>query len=143
MKRLPTPTIGTTGPRRPLPPRQPINFRRCRVSSLCTLPIRENPRLQLLDFCLTDAPGMTGTGRPRTRGHGSARIAGGYVLSVFLTRDRGDWFLEAEARYYDELAARREGIAWNDHLLADLYRAIERRQLAAEARAYGHGLGRS
>jgi len=143
MKRSPLPTIGTTGPRRPLPPGQPINFRRCRVSDLRTLPIRHNPRLQVLDFCLTNAPGMTGTGRPRTLGYGSARHAGGYVLRVFLTRDASDWFLETETRCFDEEAGRRESIVWNDLLLADLYRAIQRRQLAAEAQAYGRGAGRN
>lgn len=135
MKRLPIPTIGTTGPRRPLPPLQPINYHRARVRDLRALPIRDNPRLRLLDYRLTKAPGMTGAGKPRTHGHGSARLAG-YVLSLCLTRDGGDgWFLETDARCFDEAAAQREGIAWNDRLLADLYRAVEREQMAAEGRS--------
>ena len=122
----------------------PLSYRRVPVRELRALPIRHNPRLQVLDYSLTAAPGMVG--KPRTHGHGAARLSG-YVVRLCLIRDGGDWFLETEIRCYDERAARREGVTWSDRLLADLYRAVECRHLAAEGRAYldtaGRGAGRN
>ena len=122
----------------------PLSYRRVPVRDLRAFPIRDNPRLQVLDYHLTAAPGMTGC--PRTHGHGAARLSDS-IVSLCLVRDGGSWFLETEFRCYDERAARREGIAWSDRLLADLYQAIERRHLAAVGRAYldpaGRGAGRN
>lgn len=139
-KPITPPTIGTTGPRRPTPATPPISYERAPVCALRALPIRENHRIQLLSYRLTDAPGMTG--KARTHGHGSARLAG-YVIALCLTRDGGQFWLEIESRCHDEEAARREKIAWSLQILADLYRAVERRHMAAQGMAYGRAAGRN
>ena len=113
----------------------PTSYSRVPVRTLRALPIRENPRLTLLDYRLTCAPGMTG--KPRTHGHGAARMAGGYVLSLCVTQDAGQWYLEVQSAPYDEEADRREPLDCSLLILADLYRAVQTKQIAAEGRAYG------
>lgn len=119
-----------------------ISYRRIPVHHLRALPVHINPRVQVLDYRQTTAPGIKSSIKPRTHGHGSARIAG-FLLSLCLVREDSGWFLETEARCYDEQAARREAIIWDDALLAALYRAVEQKYLAGEARAYGSGAGRN
>jgi len=121
----------------------PQSYRRVPVRELRVLPIRENHRLQVLDYRLTLAPGMTGGGKPRTHGHGAARLTGGYIMALCVTQDSGEWFLETEITAYDEARERRDALNCSAQLLADLYRAVQRRQIAAEGRAYGRGKGRN
>lgn len=119
----------------------PISYHRVPVRDLRALPIRENPRLQILDYRLTDAPGMTG--KPRTHGHGAARLPGGFVLSLCITQAGGEWFLETQAAGFDEVLGRREPTGCSIQILADLYRAIQQMQIAAQARGYGRQEGRN
>ncbi len=120
-----------------------FSYWRVPVRDLRALPIRENPRLQVLDFRLTRAPGMV-SGRPRTYGHGTARLQGNAILAVCIVRDCGEWFLETELYAFDEAAGRRHAAAdISPQLQADIFRALQRLQVAAEGRAYGRGSGRN
>ena len=120
----------------------PLSYRRVPVRALRALPIRVNPRLQVLDYRRTTAPGMAGK-TPRTHGHGSARIAG-FVLSLCLVRDgAGEWWLEVQPSPYDEALSRRTPVDLAPQILADVYRAVQKRQIGAQGRAYGQGKGRN
>jgi len=117
-------------------------YRKVPVRDLRALPIRNNPRLQVLDYRLTDAPGMAGGQKPRTHGHGAARLPGGLILALCVTQADGEWFLEAAAPF-DEALDRRAPLDCSPQLLADVYRAVQRRQIAVQGRAYGQGKGRN
>ena len=122
---------------------KPLSYNRARVKDLAAFPIRENPRLTLLDYRLTLAPGMTGGGKPRTHGHGAVHLSGGYVLSLCITQDGGAWFLETVLTAYDEAREGREALDFSPQMLADIFRAVQKRQVAAEGMAYGRGAGRN
>ena len=122
---------------------RPLSYHRIPVRQLRALPIRENSRLQVLDYRLTLAPGMTGGGKPRTHGHGAVHLSGGYVLSLCITQDGGAWFLETVLTAYDEAREGREALDFSPQMLADIFRAVQKRQVAAEGMAYGHGAGRN
>ena len=122
------------------PQAPPLSYRRVPVRNLRELPIRHNPRLQVLDYHLTTAPGMVG--RPRTHGHGACRLAG-YVVSLCLVRDGDDWFLEVQPAPFDEALDRRAPLDFAPQILADVYRAVQRLQINAQGRAHGNGKGRN
>ena len=123
----------------PLSP--PLSYRRVPVRELRALPVRDNPRLQVLDYRLTTAPGMVG--RPRTHGHGAARLSGGYVVSLCVTQDGGEWFLEIQPAPFDETLGRRAPLDFAPQILADVYRTVQRLLIAAEGRAHGQRKGRN
>ncbi len=118
-----------------------LSYRRVPVRDLRALPVRENPRLELLDYRLTNAPGMAGC--PRTHGHGAARLPGGIIVALCVTQEQGEWFLEATAAPFDEILGNRGPLDCSERLLADIYHAVQCRQIAAQGRAYGQCEGRN
>ena len=121
--------------------RPPLSYRRIPVSQLRALPVRHNPRLEVLDYRLTAAPGMAD--KPRTHGHGAARLPGGFIVSLCVTQDAGQWFLETQALPFDEILDQSGPMDTTAQILADVYRAVQRRQIAAQGKAYGRGKGRN
>ena len=120
----------------------PLSYRRVPVRELRALPAGGDPRLTVLDFRLTTAPGMTRARRPRTYGHGAARLAG-FVLSLCVVRENGQWYFETAIDAFDEARGRRDGLELSPVMLAALYRAVQRRLIAAEGRAYVSNEGRN
>lgn len=147
----PPPVPGQTPPRNPF---SPVSYERLPVQALRSLPIRENPRLLV---CYWRTP--SGQSEPaRSHGHGFFRLGGELTAGFCLTKDGGQWFLETERRCYDAGAGRFTDAAFLAPLLADVYRAAQKQQIAAEGRAYvsntygsnasvspafGHGKGRN
>lgn len=126
----------------PQPP--PLSYRRTPVHTLRTLPVREDPQLQVLDNWVTAAPGMknTGAARLRTHGHGAARLAG-YVLSLCILQDTGEWFLEMQRAPYDEAWGCRSLLDFTPQMLADIYRAVQVHHPASQNRVHRRGEGRN
>ncbi len=120
----------------------PVAYVRVPVRELRALPVRQNPRLTVLDFRLTTAPGMTRARCPRTYGHGAARL-GDFVLSLCVVREGGQWYFEAAINAFDEARGRRDGLELSPVMLAALYRAVQRSLIAAEGRAYVSNKGRN
>ena len=120
----------------------PLSYRRVPVADLRRLPIRDNPRLVVLDYRLTNAPGMNRA--PRTHGHGAARLAGSFTFALCVTKDStGEWYMEVQPSPYDDVQDKRHPLDVSPQILADIYRAVQRKQIAAEGRLNGQGRGKN
>jgi len=122
-----------------------LSYARYAVRDLRRLPVRENPRLVVLDYRLTDAPGMRNAqaGEPRSHGHGAVRLFGGFIAAVCVAQDAGEWFLEAQIAPFDTERNGRATMEFSPQILADIYRVVQQHQIAGQARSYGRGEGRN
>lgn len=127
-----------------------INYRSIPVSTLRALPIRQNRRLQVLGYRLTQAPGHGGSGPVPTHNYGSVRLAEGYILAISMKKVCGEWCLEVEQRAYDEVLGQREAPEdtdhakeWSPQILADIFRLTQAKIIAADAADYSRKAGRN
>lgn len=123
----------------------PISYNRVPVRELREFPAapdRRGQALEVLDFTLTAAPGMAKGQKPRSYGHGSARI-GGYILLLCVVRDGAGWYFEVEVSSFDEWRGRRERLDLSLEVLSSLYWGVKQRLVSAEAKSHRRGTGRN
>lgn len=123
----------------------PISYNRVPVRELRSFPashLRRGQTLDVLDFRLTSGVGMAKGQKPRSYGHGSARI-GGYILLLCVVRDGTDWYFEVEGAGFDEWRGRRERLDLSLEVLSSLYWGVKQRIVFAEAKSYGRSAGRN
>lgn len=144
MKRCPQPMPGLTGPRRPVA--LPFAYSRVPVRDVREFPIPNQPptadRLTVLGFTRTLAPGAVKGYKIRSYGSGSVCLSG-YLLSVCVTLQGGEWWLETSAFAYDQWHGRHERLDLSREVLANIYRAVQKSLIGDEARVSRRGTERN
>ena len=147
MKRSPLPTIGTTGPRRPIPPRTPsATLTRISAALLQVAPtdIFERQRLEVVFF---DAPPPIlpcGQPRPQTIACVCAfRLGGDFLGRARVERGLDGPCLAVETQAWDSLLDRAVCMDYGLGLMRGLYREMGRLYASHQARCYVRGAGRN